>query len=304
MQVMPPSRAYLYLFQLAESTPLRAFILPFVMIWLRDRSPNPALVDNALAVMYFTRYYGIQTRSDAEVHEIVRRIRAGSDAETVAHQLSTANFLLQVQLEPETKCPYQFLYSSSMPSYLRTPTNPFLHSLIHEWNKKDHAGNISVSPLSESEEKCKAQYLKPVHAASIVDPRLDEIIPSQWTTVNADDDLMRTLIRACFLHEYDRFTFFHKDYFLDDMLTGSNTFCSSLLVNAILAVGCVSPRISRESLQIHWLLLKLILTVLFDSTARITSQNQQSSGTQIALVIDFLPRRKGYGQLKKPMREA
>jgi hypothetical protein len=58
MQVMPPSRAYLYLLQLAESTPLRAFILPFVMIWLRDRSPNPALVDNALAVMYFTRYYG------------------------------------------------------------------------------------------------------------------------------------------------------------------------------------------------------------------------------------------------------
>ncbi|KAM5528913.1 C6 transcription factor [Fusarium oxysporum f. sp. phaseoli] len=67
---------------------------------------------------------------------------------------------------------------------------------------------------------------------------MDEIIPSQWTTVNADDDLMRTLIRAYFLYEYDWFTFFHKDYFLDDMLAGPSTFCSPLLVNAILAVGC------------------------------------------------------------------
>ncbi|KAG7423301.1 Nitrogen assimilation transcription factor nirA [Fusarium oxysporum f. sp. raphani] len=183
-------------------------------------------------------YRAIQTRPEAEVHEIIRRIRTGSDAETVAHQLSTADFLLQVQMEPETRCRYQFLYSPSMPSYLQTSTNPFIHTLIHEWNENDHAGTISVPPLWESEEKCKAQYLRPVHAASIVDSRMDEIIPSKWTTVNADDDLMRTLIRAYFLYEYDWFTFFHKDYFLDDMLAGSSTFCSPLLVNAILAVGC------------------------------------------------------------------
>ncbi|KAF5703906.1 nitrate assimilation regulatory nirA [Fusarium mundagurra] len=183
-------------------------------------------------------YRAIQTRPEAEVHEVVRRIRAGADAETVAHQLSTADPLVQVQLEPETRCRYQFLYSPLMPSYLQTPSNPFIHSLIHEWNENDHAGNASVPRLSESEEKYKAQYLRPVHAASIIDHRMDEIVPSKWTTVNADDSLMRTFIRAYFLYEYDWFTFFHKDYFLDDMLAGSNTFCSPLLVNAILAVGC------------------------------------------------------------------
>ncbi|KAK2926338.1 hypothetical protein FoTM2_013203 [Fusarium oxysporum f. sp. vasinfectum] len=156
----------------------------------------------------------------------------------MAHQLSTADLLLQVQLEPETRYRYQFLYSRLMPSYLQTPTNPFIHSLIYEWNENDEAGKVSVPPLSESEQKYKAQYLRPVHAASIVDPRMDEIVPSKWTTVNADDDLMRTFIRAYFLYEYDWFTFFHKDYFLDDMLAGSSTFCSPLLVNAILAVGC------------------------------------------------------------------
>ncbi|KAH7205314.1 hypothetical protein BKA60DRAFT_401979, partial [Fusarium oxysporum] len=35
-------------------------------------------------------YRAIQTRPEAEVHEIIRCIRAGSDAETVTHQLGTA----------------------------------------------------------------------------------------------------------------------------------------------------------------------------------------------------------------------
>ncbi|PNP55870.1 hypothetical protein FNYG_15444 [Fusarium nygamai] len=51
-------------------------------------------------------YRAIQTRPEAEVQEIVRRIRAGADAETIARQLSTADLLLRVHLEPETRCRY------------------------------------------------------------------------------------------------------------------------------------------------------------------------------------------------------
>jgi hypothetical protein len=183
-------------------------------------------------------YRALQTRPEAEVHEIVRRIRAGDSAETIACQLSTTDLLLQVHLDPETRFRYQFLYSPSMPSYLQTPTNPYLNSLFYGWNASDDTDKISESSLCEPEKEYKAQYVRPIHAASIVEPRLDEIIPSKWTTVHTDDALMRKLIRAYFLYEYDWFTFFHKDYFLDDMLAGSNTFCSPLLVNAILAVGC------------------------------------------------------------------
>jgi hypothetical protein len=185
-------------------------------------------------------FRALQTRPEAEIHEIIRRIRAGDSAETIACQLSTADLRLQAHLEPETRFRYQFLYSSSMPSYLQTPTNPYLNSLFYEWNASNDADKISDSSLCEHEKEDKAQYVRPIHAASIVDPRMDEIIPSKWTTVHADDALMRKLIRAYFLYEYDWFTFFHKDYFLGDMLSGSNTFCSPLLVNAILAVGCVS----------------------------------------------------------------
>jgi hypothetical protein len=184
-------------------------------------------------------YKAIQTRPRAEALEIVDRIQSGIDAETLARQLTSADLLLQVRLEPETRSRYQFIYSPLMPKYLQTTTNPFMKSLIHEWSDRDDA-SVIAHPAIESDLGYRAQYLRPHHAATIVDSRLDDIVPSKWTSVGASDSTMRELIRAYFLQEYDWFTFFQKDYFLDDMLSGSNVFCSSLLVNAILAVGCVS----------------------------------------------------------------
>ncbi|RKK17838.1 hypothetical protein BFJ65_g8162 [Fusarium oxysporum f. sp. cepae] len=183
-------------------------------------------------------YRAIQKRPRSEALEIVRRIQAGVDAETLMHQLSSADLLLQVQLEPETRSRYQFIYSPLMPTYLQTDDNPFMRSLIHEWSTRDDIVSIASPVFTETDLGYRAQYLRPHHAATIVDSRLDEIVPSKWTTVDVSDDTMKELIRAYFLQEYDWFTFFHKDYFLDDMINGSNTFCSSLLVNAVLAVGC------------------------------------------------------------------
>jgi hypothetical protein len=182
-------------------------------------------------------YRAIQTRPRAEALEIVDRIQSGIDAETLSRQLTSADLLLQVRLEPETRSRYQFIYSPLMPKYLQTTTNPFMKSLIHEWSDRDDA-SVIADPAIESDLGYRAQYLRPHHAATIVDSRLDDIVPSRWTSVGASDSTMRELIRAYFLQEYDWFTFFQKDYFLDDMLSGSDVFCSSLLVNAILAVGC------------------------------------------------------------------
>ncbi|KAM0203028.1 hypothetical protein ACHAPI_001198 [Fusarium lateritium] len=199
------------------------------------RGKYETLIENHPAAVV---YRAIQSRPQTEALEIVRRIQSGVDADTLMRQLSSADLLLQVQLEPETRSRHQFIYSPLMPSYLQTADNPFMRSLIHEWSDRDDASSIAAPRLPESDMGHRAQYLRPHHAAIIVDSRLDDIVPSKWTSVNANNDIMRSLIRAYFLQEYDWFTFFHKDYFLDDMVTGSHTFCSPLLVNAVLAVGC------------------------------------------------------------------
>ena len=147
------------------------------------------------------------------------------------------DMLLQLHLKPETRYRYVFPYRAQMPASLQTPHNPYLRSLVYEGTDLTSIPEQQTLP---SDEQYRTQYLKPYHAAEIVDPRLDSVRPSMWTSVSTDDDLMRTLLRTYLLHEYNWFTAFHKDHFLDDMLKGSNRFCSPLLVNAVLTMGYVS----------------------------------------------------------------
>lgn len=63
------------------------------------------------------------------------------------------------------------------------------------------------------------------------------------------------LLKLYFQYEHQFLSFFHKDLFLDDMLSGSTTFCSELLVNAVLALACVRFDISKHTHIIDKLLI-------------------------------------------------
>ena len=178
--------------------------------------------------------------------EIFQRIRAGGDVGTICRHVKDGDLLLQLSLVPETRYRYEFPFRKEMPSSLWTHGRPYLHSMIYE--------ATSLAPAASSQGPANGkhgpQYLKPYHASTLVDSRLDAVKPSRWTTVCSDDDLMRELLRLYLLHEYHWLTCFHKDYFLDDMLSGSERLCSSLLVNAVLAHACVSESLS--ALIILW----------------------------------------------------
>lgn len=63
---------------------------------------------------------------------------------------------------------------------------------------------------------------------------------------------MRDLLHNYFLTDYQMHPLFHKDYFLRDLLTGNTCFCSSVLVNAILAYVCVSDKLpSHYVLEVY-----------------------------------------------------
>ena len=88
-------------------------------------------------------------------------------------------------------------------------------------------------------EEHKSFYLKPFHAAQVVNPRLSDVRVSAWTAVCDDDMLLRDLLRVFFRCEYEFTAAFQKDYFLEDMASNKSEFCSSLLVNVVLAYSCV-----------------------------------------------------------------
>ncbi|KAH7191735.1 nitrate assimilation regulatory protein nirA [Fusarium flagelliforme] len=191
----------------------------------------------------------IQRRPEAEAKAIFDRIRAGADAQSILRQIRHGDILLQLHLEPETRYRYEFPYKSQFPEVLSAVNNPYLGSLLYE-GARVGASDTNLT-LSSADEKYQAQYLRPYHAARIIDSRFDEVKPSQWTNVPVDDVFMRELLHLYFLHEFDSLPLFHKDYFLDGMLALDGRFCSPLLVNAVLTHASNSYAANPDRAQ-YW----------------------------------------------------
>ena len=79
--------------------------------------------------------------------------------------------------------------------------------------------------------------LSPGSATDIVKPKEEAIL--SWTTVTQDKDLILHFMNMYFCWHYAYFTTLSKELFYRDFLTGSSSqYCSPLLVNVMLALGC------------------------------------------------------------------
>lgn len=76
--------------------------------------------------------------------------------------------------------------------------------------------------------------------SNVLDRPLHLVPAKSWTSVTDDDNLVSHLISLYFTWEHVFFVRMDRRLFLQDMIAGRLTFCSPLLVNAILAHGTVS----------------------------------------------------------------
>ncbi|EJP70441.1 nitrate assimilation regulatory protein nirA [Beauveria bassiana ARSEF 2860] len=188
----------------------------------------------------------LQTCKDDEVAAILRRLRETQDATAVATQLEGGDLLLQLHVAPETTFRFSFPYCRDMPRALLRPDNPYLGSVLYE-SAFTSASNQSSAMISRIE-RLQPQYVKPYTAALIADTRLGTVNVARWTNVCADNAILRHLLHIYLLSEYQLFPPFHKDYFINDMVLGSTRFCTSLLVNAVLALACsCDPELSDRA---------------------------------------------------------
>ncbi|KAJ4226248.1 hypothetical protein NW759_004832 [Fusarium solani] len=185
----------------------------------------------------------LKTLPERDAQDILKRIRSGTDVEAVLNQVKAGDLLLQVALVPETRLRYEFPYRSEMPADY-AQDNPYLGSLIYEAaslysapQTSEHVSPRLMTDLGSDEQQ--SLYLKPFHAAHVVEPLLSNVKPSLWTPVCNDDALMRDLLSVLFRCEYQFTAAFQKDLFLEDMAARRKDFCSSLLVNIVLAYACV-----------------------------------------------------------------
>ncbi|KAL2134955.1 hypothetical protein VTI74DRAFT_10276 [Chaetomium olivicolor] len=202
----------------------------------------------------------LQKRSDHEAEEVFRRIRRGADAASIMRHVTHGDVLVQLALVPEARYRFEFPYLPDMPPYLRRPDNPYLDSEVYECALRDshspqqpgHRQQQLLLPdtwkATDSSSRSvygqgqRDPYLKPYSSAKVVHPWLESVKPSRWTSVSQDDVLMRKILHDYLLFEYDWFSMFHKDYFLEDMATETERFCSQLLANTVLCIGCFAHR--------------------------------------------------------------
>jgi hypothetical protein len=74
----------------------------------------------------------------------------------------------------------------------------------------------------------------------VLAPEIPEtrVPPAAWTAITADARLVQHLLALYFCWEYPTFASLSKEHFLKDFMEGRVRFCSSILVNALLALGC------------------------------------------------------------------
>ncbi|KAF7549411.1 hypothetical protein G7Z17_g6398 [Cylindrodendrum hubeiense] len=61
---------------------------------------------------------------------------------------------------------------------------------------------------------------------------------SSWTSITGDNNLVQHLLALYFCWEYPTFASLSKEHFLQDFQEGRHRYCSPILINALLALGC------------------------------------------------------------------
>ena len=147
----------------------------------------------------------IKSSSDAEVADIVQQIRANESLDTIAETLRR-NVTL-----PEN---YHGSAEGELSNLIGRPAFDAIGV--------KHYGHTSslglVSDIAHS----------PVHLPN----------SEAWTTVTQDVSLVQHLLGLYFSWVHPFYSLFPKELFWDDMANNRTKYCSSILVNAVLSVGC------------------------------------------------------------------
>ncbi|KAG5925982.1 hypothetical protein E4U42_003760 [Claviceps africana] len=202
----------------------------------------------------------LQSRDEKDALAIFRRIRQHEDVETILEHLHASDVLLELQMDPSSRSAgsSSSTHQQHIPTSLLTADDSSFPRLGREGIQvvPSHGPcrEVRYSPLFGVLPSISNAFhhTKPRSLVKILDSRMESVIPSRWTHVPADDDVLRDLLGRYFIQEYVRIACFHKDQFLDDMLSGSIQFCSSLLVNAILALSCYcyhEAAVNKEKLR-------------------------------------------------------
>lgn len=178
-----------------------------------------------------TLIYGILNYEDDDVHELVRQIRSSDNLEDVADAIKAREKGLTTTREDIDEASEENLEADQFEAELAGR----MSELMLEGSMKFIGGtsNLVFLPPDLKEDDSPALMTN-----NGVD-RSSDFSVTQWTRVTDDERLIGHLMTMYFTWHYAYFTTLSKSLFYRDYIEGrSSQYCSSLLVNAMLALGC------------------------------------------------------------------
>ncbi|KAK5060238.1 hypothetical protein LTR84_010123 [Exophiala bonariae] len=176
----------------------------------------------------------ILNAEEDDVMDLVRQIRTCDSLEELAHHIET-----QEKIAPD-EVPDSPVYGNdpSVPQF-EAELSGRMGDLMLDGSVKFIGGTSNLIWLPEDYDPNRTLGNSPGTqlGSGIVRPREEAIL--SWTTVTEDKELILHLINMYFCWHYAFFTTLAKQLFYRDFLTGTTSqYCSPLLVNVMLALGC------------------------------------------------------------------
>lgn len=126
-------------------------------------------------------------------------------------------------------------FSSQSRSLSQPSTHPDDMQWVSDGPPRSRVG-LWLQEQDQSEEGVRYrgvdQVLAPLESPEIKVP------PSTWTNITSDSGLVQHLLALYFCWEYPTFASLSKEHFMRDYVHGRHRYCSPILVNALLALGC------------------------------------------------------------------
>ncbi|KAK6214101.1 hypothetical protein LQW54_004703 [Pestalotiopsis sp. IQ-011] len=125
--------------------------------------------------------------------------------------------------------------SQSQTQSTRSSSHPDVMNWTSDAPSQNRVGSWVLdqsSPYDSGRYRGMDQILAPLDSPGMKSP------PTTWTAITADSSLVQHLLALYFCWEYPTFASLSKEHFLKDFLDGRSRYCSPILVNALLALGC------------------------------------------------------------------
>ncbi|KAJ5939168.1 Transcription factor [Penicillium verhagenii] len=180
-----------------------------------------------------TLFQALLNYEEDDAFDLVREIRSCDDLEEVAQSVVTRQTtgLLSV---PEARDSVSDENPSEVDQF-ESELSGKMSELLLDGSRKFIGGTSNLIFLPSDSELQESALI----TENVLGTANDANVIGRWTQVTEDDSLITHLLNMYFTWHYPFFTLLAKDIFCRDLNRGMpSQYCSALLVNAMLALGC------------------------------------------------------------------